>query len=378
MAEAPLLADQLARSPALLDAVLTADFSAPLPGPGRARRRPRRPLAGARDFEDTLDLLRRWSQRAALPGRRPAAARRHRRRCGRRRASPTSPRRSSPALLPAVAADFARAHGAVAGRRVRDRRDGQARQPRDEPCLRSRPDPRSTTRPTTAPSSDGPRPLAVADLLRPAEPAADQRDHRADRRGPALRGRHAAAAVRRMPGRSPPASRHSRLPARIAWTWEHMALTRARADRRRSRRCAHRVDGADRRRADRAARSAPASSPMSPTCAGASPRSIPTPRPGTCATGAAGCVDLEFIVQYLMLREAARVPGVLCARSGGGARGARRGRRPAAAGARELGAALTLLRHLQELLALLFEGVPDPAVARRPARRDAGTLRRGS
>ena len=32
----------------------------------------------------------------------------------------------------------------------------------------------------------------------------------------------------------------------LAWTWEHMALTRARADRRRRRRCGERVEASDR------------------------------------------------------------------------------------------------------------------------------------
>jgi glutamate-ammonia-ligase adenylyltransferase len=74
-----------------------------------------------------------------------------------------------------------------------------------------------------------------------------------------------------------------------------------------------------------------------------------------------GLVDLEFTVQYLLLREAAARPEVLH-------------RDPAAAiaalgdagiltpqGAHELGEALRLLRHLRALLALLFDGVPDPA-----------------
>ena len=44
-------------------------------------------------------------------------------------------------------------------------------------------------------ASDGARPLPRRHLLRPARPAAGQRAHRADRRGPALRDRHAAAAL---------------------------------------------------------------------------------------------------------------------------------------------------------------------------------------
>src|SRR5207248_6111858 len=61
MAEAPLLAESLAQRPALLDAVLTAEFAAPVPEPARLASDLAAVLTGARDFEETLDLLRRWA-----------------------------------------------------------------------------------------------------------------------------------------------------------------------------------------------------------------------------------------------------------------------------------------------------------------------------
>ena len=52
----------LAQRPALLDAVLTREFFAPLPDRAAlAADLARELVGGARDFEDTLDLLRRWA-----------------------------------------------------------------------------------------------------------------------------------------------------------------------------------------------------------------------------------------------------------------------------------------------------------------------------
>src|SRR5439155_12067192 len=61
IAEAPLLAESVAQRPALLDAVLTAEFATPLPERTGLAEDLAGVLAGARDFEDTLDLIRRWT-----------------------------------------------------------------------------------------------------------------------------------------------------------------------------------------------------------------------------------------------------------------------------------------------------------------------------
>ena len=114
MAEAPLLAENLAHRPALLDAVLTAEFSAPLPDRAGLAGDLGALLAGARDFEDTLDLLRRWANerrfqvgvqllRRAIDGNEAGAA------------LADIADAALAALLPAVAADFARVHGEVPG-----------------------------------------------------------------------------------------------------------------------------------------------------------------------------------------------------------------------------------------------------------------------
>src|SRR5260221_6292848 len=73
------------------------------------------------------------------------------------------------------------------------------------------------------------------------------------------------------------------------------------------------------------------------------------------------------MVQYLALREAARAPGIL--RRGTGATLSALGAIGALSpqGVHELGEALALLRHVRTLLALLFEGVPDPVSLSGPA-----------
>jgi glutamate-ammonia-ligase adenylyltransferase len=60
MAAGPRLADHLARHPGLLDAVLSPSFFDPLPPRGELARELDQLLAGARDYQDVLDLARRW------------------------------------------------------------------------------------------------------------------------------------------------------------------------------------------------------------------------------------------------------------------------------------------------------------------------------
>src|SRR5437879_6776126 len=94
---------------------------------------------------------------------------------------------------------------------------------------------------------------------------------------------------------------------------------------------------------------------------------LPRPSPWDLRNRRGGLIDLEFAVQYLMLREAARAPEVLRRETGASlaALGAIGALPPQ--GVRELSDALGLLRHLRTLLALLFEGVPDPAALAGPA-----------
>ena len=61
MGTAPQLAQTLSRNPTLLDAVLSPDFFDPLPGEEGLRPDYHRLLATAHDFEDVLTLSRRWT-----------------------------------------------------------------------------------------------------------------------------------------------------------------------------------------------------------------------------------------------------------------------------------------------------------------------------
>ena len=61
MGGAPALADHLSRRPALLDAVLTPGFFDPIPGREELARELAAALDQAQDFQDVLDLSRRWA-----------------------------------------------------------------------------------------------------------------------------------------------------------------------------------------------------------------------------------------------------------------------------------------------------------------------------
>jgi len=62
MGGAPRLADHLSRNPALLDAVLGIGFSGPPPGREELDRELTRQLAQASDLQDVLDIARRWTR----------------------------------------------------------------------------------------------------------------------------------------------------------------------------------------------------------------------------------------------------------------------------------------------------------------------------
>jgi glutamate-ammonia-ligase adenylyltransferase len=86
-----------------------------------------------------------------------------------------------------------------------------------------------------------------------------------------------------------------------------------------------------------------------------------------------GLIDLEFTVQYLILREAARTPQVLQRETGAALAALGEAGILPPQGVHELSEALGLLRHLRALLSLLFDGVPDAKALTGPA---AATLAR--
>jgi glutamate-ammonia-ligase adenylyltransferase len=150
-----------------------------------------------------------------------------------------------------------------------------------------------------------------------------------------------------------------------AWTWEHMALTRARpvaGDAALCERIAAAITKA--LTAPRDARRLVADvADMRRRIA----ENFPRPSPWDLRNRRGGLVDLEFIVQYLVLREAARTPEVLRRETGAALQALGAAGILPPQGVRELGDALALMRQVRALLALLFEDVPEPASLSGPA-----------
>ncbi len=369
MAGAPRLAEQLAQRPALLDSVLTEGFFAPLPDRAGLAADLDRLLAGSRDFQDNLDALRRWASerrfqvgvqllRRALDGFQAGAV------------LADIAETTLVALLPVVEADFSRRHGRVPGGAFAV--VGMGRLGSREMTLASDLDLILIyDAPAGSEGSDGAHPLPVTTYFA-------RLSQRLISAITALtgEGRLYEVDMRLRPsGASGPIASSlagfARYQQEAAWTWEHMALTRARPVagdvmlRRRIAEVIGQVLGSTRDPARLVADVAD----MRRRIAEENPRSSPWDlknRPG-------GLLDLEFIVQYLVLREAAASPQVL--------------RRGTAEALQELGkvgalpplarcellGALALLRDVQTLLTLLGDGL---STAETLPEADAATLAR--
>jgi glutamate-ammonia-ligase adenylyltransferase len=363
MAEAPLLAESLARRPGLLDAVLAADFFAPLPDTAELAADLSNMLSGARDFSDTLDLLRRWAnERRFQVG--VQLLRRDLDGSSAGKALADIAQTVLGAMVPAVAEDFARAHGEVRGGEAAILAMGRLGS--GEMTLASDLDLILIyDTPEAVQESDGARPLAVSTYYARltqrligaiTAPTAEGRLYEVDMR---LRPSGSSGPIATNLGSFALYQRQS------AWTWEHMALTRARP-----------VTGsADlRRRLEQAIEAALVISrdPVKLVADVAEMRQRiagehPHPAAWDLRNRSGGLVDLEFIVQYLMLREAAAAPTVLRRDTAAAiaALGDASVLPPQAVQA--LGDALALLRNARALLTLLFEGPPEPEALAGPA-----------
>ena len=354
MAGAPRLAEHLAQHPALLDAVLTQGFFSRPPGRAGLAAELDQVLTGARDFEDALDKLRRWARerrfqvgvqllRRALDGAQAGVA------------LADVAEAALGALLPRVENDFARRHGRVPGGSFTV--IGMGRLGSREMTLNSDLDLILIyDSPPDSETSDGPHPLPVP----PYFARLSQRLISAIT-APTAEGRLYDVDMRLRPsGEAGPIASHftgfARYQSEAAWTWEHMALTRARpiagnpglcrqisktlATALRSPRDPRRLvtDVADMRR----------------RIAEENPR----PSSWDLRNRRGGLIDLEFIVQFLMLRDAASSPQIL-----------RRGTAKAITALgeagllppqarHELGAAALLFRNVQAVLTLLGDGLP--------------------
>jgi len=307
MAGAPRLAEQLARRPALLDAVLTEGFFSAPPDRAALAAELDDSLAGASDFIDTLDILRRWAGercfqvgiqllRCTLDGERAG------------KAFADIAETALGALLPAVGEEFARRHGRVPGGAFAV--IGMGRLGSREMTLASDLDliliyeapPAST-------GSDGAQPLSVpAYYARLSQrligaitaPTAEGPLYPVDMR---LRPSGAAGPI------ASSLESFDRYQHESAWTWEHMALTRARPVAGNAPLCcriSRTIDAVLRSPRD-PRRLVTDVADMRRRIASEHPR----PSPWDLKNRPGGLTDLEFIAQYLMLREAAASPQIL-------------------------------------------------------------------
>jgi [glutamine synthetase] adenylyltransferase / [glutamine synthetase]-adenylyl-L-tyrosine phosphorylase len=346
---APYLGEQLAQRPGLLDSALAEGFFAPLPNLAGFAAEVDRVLSGTGDFADTLDALRRWAGEKrfqvavqllghAVDGNSAGMA------------LADIAEAALDRLMPTVEAGFAARHGRVPGGSYAV--IGMGRLGSREMTLASDLDLILIyDAPPGSEISDGERPIATgAYYARLSQrligtitaPTGEGRLYEVDMR---LRPSGASGPI------ASSLASFARYQSESAWTWEHMALTRARpvagdaALRRRIAEVIAQVLAAP-RDPDRLVI---AVAEMRRRIADENPR----PARWDLKHRRGGLIDLEFIVQYLMLREAAAAPQLLCrdtaeALSTLGAAGVL----PAPA-ERELGRAVTLFRHVQALLTLL-------------------------
>jgi [glutamine synthetase] adenylyltransferase / [glutamine synthetase]-adenylyl-L-tyrosine phosphorylase len=369
MAGAPRLAEQLAQRPALLDAVLAEGFFARLPDRNELAADLGQLLAGARDYEDVLDTLRRWAGerrfqvgvqllRRAIDGAEAGAN------------LADIAGATLAALVPAVEAEFARRHGRVPGGEFAV--IGMGRLGSREMTLASDLDLIMIyDAPPGSETSDGPHPLPAASYYA----RLSQRVIGAIT-APTAEGRLFEVDMRLRPsGSSGPIATSlagfARYQRESAWTWEHMALTRARP-----------VAG------DMALRERIADAIAAILASPRGPRRLlvdvadmrrriadenPRPAHWDLRNRRGGLLDLEFVVQYLLLREAPGSPQILHRRIGRALRALGEAHILCAEAERELVAALALMRHVQALLTLLSEGQSAPDTLPDP---DAATLAR--
>ena len=369
MAGAPRLAEQLAQRPALLDAVLTEGFFAPLPEQSGLAADLGQGLAGASNYEDTLDALRRWAGerrfqvgvqllRRALDGRQAGAV------------LADIAQTALAALLPTVEAEFARRHGRVPGGTFAiigmGRLGSCEMTPTSDLDLILIYDV-----PAGSESSGGPHPLPIASYYARLSqrligaitaPTAEGRLYEADMR---LRPSGASGPI------ASSLESFAQYQGESAWTWEHMALTRARPVAGDVALCGsiagaiHRVLCAKRD----ANRLLVDVADMRQRITNENPR----PSRWDLRNRRGGLIDLEFIVQYLVLREAASSPQLL-------RRGTEQALRALAdaevlpePAQHDLLGALVLLRNVQALLTLVRGGVSEEETF---SEADAATLAR--
>ncbi len=359
MGDSPMLANLLSLRPQLLDFVLSPDFYGALPGRAALAAELAEALRQARDFQDTLDLMQRWKNdrtfqvgvlmlRGAMDAERAGMA------------LADIAETAVAALQPAVEAEFARAHGRVPGGDLAivamgklGSRELTLTSDLDLVFLYDVPE--------GVEASDGARPLPVslyyirlASRIINAVTAAtgegklyelDTRLRPSGSKGPIAVSIDGFVAYHRSD----------------SWTWEHMALTRARAitggEALRTR-IASEVRAILTRRRDPAALAADVAGMRALI-----EREHRTAGNWNVKHRRGGLIDVEFIAQYLQLRDAADHPEILATGTKAALRAATEaGSLPAEDGALLI-AALTLWQALQAALRLFANPAYDMKVA---------------
>ncbi|MGE4218533.1 MAG: bifunctional [glutamine synthetase] adenylyltransferase/[glutamine synthetase]-adenylyl-L-tyrosine phosphorylase [Alphaproteobacteria bacterium] len=355
MGDAPRLADRLSRNPHLLDHVLTEDFFAPVGDAPDLKDGLTAALGQADDYQDVLDITRRWTNdmkfqigtqilRGAIDG--EAAGR------------PLSDIADVvlSALWPRVEAEFQRAHGQVAGGGMAvlafGKLGGREMAPESDLDLVFVYD-----HDEEAEQSDGARPLfpnvyymrasqrLVGGITAPTGEGmlyeVDTRLRPDGNKGPA---------AARLQG-------FARYYEDAAWTWEHMALTRARVviapPHLRTA-----LEDVIRRTLTRPRDPAKLVVDVSDMRARMA-REHRDPSPWRIKHRRGGLVDIEFLAQYLQLLHAAEKPEILSPNTAEALTRLRDAGCLDAGTAADLLDALALWRRLQSVIRLTVEGVFD-------------------
>ena len=352
MGGAPLLAERLGARPALLDAVLSRDFFKPPPPKADLTAEFAHALEQGNDFQDRLDIARRWAKDRQFQA--GLLVLRHRLDGDSAGATLSDIAEVAIAgLTPHVEAEFRHQHGKLPGRGLATvalgklgGREMSATSDLDLIFIYDLP----ADQEANPPHSDGPKPLAPIHYY-----ARLAQRHIAALNAPTAEGKLFEVDMRLRPsGNSGPIASSLegflRYQSVDAWTWEHMALTRARvilgepsfvAEIETSlRRLLSRPRDNEKLRADIA--------DMRRRIA----QQYPTDREWDVKYRRGGLIDIEFVVQYLQLRHAPEHPEVINPNTGGAiAALAAAGHLPAADAA-ALTDALILWRRLQGFLRL--------------------------
>ena len=381
MGDAPRLASYLSRNPALLDGVLTPGFFDPLPAAGRRAQDLASALEGAADFEEVLDVTRRWTADAKFQ----VGVQIMRNLSDSEASGPALSDIAEVlirALQPLVEEEFGRRHGAVPGAGMAvvglgklGGREMTAGSDLDLIFVYDFP--------PGVEASDGAKPLAVGHYFARLSQRfiaaltaltaegrlydVDMRLRPSGKAGPIATSLHAFELYQRE----------------SAWTWEHMALTRARVIGG-PKRLAAAIPAMIRRVLTR---------PRDPGQLVADvaemrervEREHGTSEPWNVKYARGGLLDLEFISQYLQLRHAADRPEALDTNTSAAFRRLEQIGALSAEVAEELIAATLLMRNVQGLSQLSSEGPIDEertpeglreALARAGGAADFGALKR--